>query len=57
MAIRIGVDVGGTFTDLCLFDDGSQLVQIAKVPSVPALPEQAVMAGVRRILRESGYQP
>ena len=57
MAIRIGVDVGGTFTDLCLFDDGSRLVQIAKVPSVPALPEQAVMAGVRRILRESGYQP
>ncbi len=44
---RIGVDVGGTFTDLVLTDAAGRSV-VAKVPSVPSDPSQGVLAGLRR---------
>ena len=45
---RIGVDVGGTFTDLVLADrDGETCV--AKVPSVPADPSQGVLDAIERV--------
>ncbi|MGY9055860.1 MAG: hydantoinase/oxoprolinase family protein [Alphaproteobacteria bacterium] len=37
MALRVGVEIGGTFTDLVSFEDGR--VQVAKVPSTPASPD------------------
>jgi N-methylhydantoinase A len=40
----IGVDVGGTFTDFVAFDDGR--VRAWKIPSTPAHPDQAVLAGL-----------
>ncbi|WP_462137595.1 hydantoinase/oxoprolinase family protein [Candidatus Mycalebacterium sp.] len=43
-ALKIGVDVGGTFTDLVLFDGDE--AQIHKVPSTPLSPVLAVIAGV-----------
>lgn len=43
----IGVDVGGTFTDVVAWRDGR--LQVAKVPSVPADPRQAVLEGARRL--------
>lgn len=44
-ALRIGVDVGGTFTDLVLMEwDGT--VSVTKVPSVPGDPGAGVMAAV-----------
>ncbi|WP_322778546.1 hydantoinase/oxoprolinase family protein [Frankia sp. Cas4] len=46
MAVWLGVDVGGTFTDLVAVDDNGQLV-FAKVPSVPADPSVGVLAAVR----------
>ncbi|HXN21701.1 MAG TPA: hydantoinase/oxoprolinase family protein [Candidatus Dormibacteraeota bacterium] len=57
MGLRIGVDVGGTFTDLCLFDDRSKLLSIAKVPSTPNSPDQGVLEGVRRILADTQCRP
>ncbi|MBJ3777104.1 hydantoinase/oxoprolinase family protein [Acuticoccus mangrovi] len=45
----IGIDTGGTFTDLALHDVTTGRVQIAKVPSTPANPAEAV----ERILSES----
>ncbi|MCZ6873531.1 MAG: hydantoinase/oxoprolinase family protein, partial [bacterium] len=45
---RIGVDVGGTFTDLVLAD-ASGTTWVAKVPSVPADPSRGVLAAVQRI--------
>jgi N-methylhydantoinase A len=36
MAWRIGVDIGGTFTDLALVDDASGHIGVAKVPTTPA---------------------
>ncbi len=38
MAWRIGVDSGGTFTDVCLFDDATGAVAVWKVPSTPDDP-------------------
>jgi N-methylhydantoinase A len=43
MSIRIGIDTGGTFTDLVAFDDVSNNLIFAKRPSTPHKPEQAVI--------------
>jgi len=42
------VDVGGTFTDVCIFDEEDQSVRVTKVPSTPDDPMLAVVAGVER---------
>lgn len=44
---RIGVDVGGTFTDLILYDGQSGQVFVAKQPTTPASPEVGVAAAIR----------
>jgi N-methylhydantoinase A len=54
MSFRLGVDVGGTFTDLLLIDERSGAVVTAKVPSTPDDPSRGVFDGVRRICEESG---
>ena len=55
MAFRLGVDVGGTFTDLFLVgDDGVGTQFRVKTPSTPADPSEGVLTGVRRICEESG---
>src|SRR5688572_7646079 len=55
MAFRLGVDVGGTFTDLFLVgDNGSGTQYRVKTPSTPADPSEGVLVGVRRICEESG---
>jgi N-methylhydantoinase A len=46
--IRIGVDVGGTFTDLVAVDDAGRLVH-AKAPSTPADPSEGVLDGLTRL--------
>jgi N-methylhydantoinase A len=56
MAWRIGVDSGGTFTDICLFEEGSGHIAVWKVPSTPADPAQAVVEGVGEALREVAAQ-
>ena len=45
MAWRVGVDSGGTFTDICLFDESSGRIAVWKVPSTPADPSLAVAQG------------
>src|SRR5438128_3566107 len=55
MAYRLGVDVGGTFTDLFLVADGNGGGQYrVKTPSTPSDPSQGVLNGVRRICDEAG---
>jgi N-methylhydantoinase A len=44
MATRLGVDVGGTFTDLVYYDDDAGEVLIAKGPTTPDAQEQGVLA-------------
>ncbi|MBI5301800.1 MAG: hydantoinase/oxoprolinase family protein [Chloroflexi bacterium] len=50
MRYMIGVDVGGTFTDLTLVDVAAQRVAIHKVLSTPADPSRAIMTGVTELL-------
>jgi N-methylhydantoinase A len=52
VATRIGVDVGGTFTDLIFYDDVSGDVLLAKVPTTPAEPERGVVAAVGAVPAE-----
>lgn len=46
--LRVAVDVGGTFTDVCIFDDDTKSMRVTKVPSTPHDPMIAVMNGVER---------
>lgn len=54
MSYRLGVDVGGTFTDLLLFDDKTGTSYKTKVPSTPDDPSRAVVSGTRDICEISG---
>lgn len=56
MAMRLGIDVGGTFTDLALIDDESGTVTIEKVLTTPSDPWLGICAGVRQ-LWEKGAHP
>ena len=44
--VRVAVDVGGTFTDICILDEEAGTIEVAKVPSTPADPIEAVVSGV-----------
>ncbi|MCC2687413.1 MAG: N-methylhydantoinase, partial [Rhizobiaceae bacterium] len=50
----IGVDVGGTFTDLFAFDRDSGRVALHKTPSTPANPADAILAGLRELSLKTG---
>src|SRR5262252_8989589 len=51
--VRIGADVGGTFTDVILLDARGGL-RVHKVPSTPPDFEQAVLRAVEHLLRSAG---
>jgi len=53
MAFRLGVDVGGTFTDLLLVDESSGQTYMAKVLSTPEDSSIGVLNGIDRICDES----
>ena len=53
MAYRLGVDVGGTFTDLFLVSDEDGAQWRVKTPSTPADPSEGVLTGVTRICGEA----
>lgn len=60
MTTRIGVDIGGTFTDLVYYDDSDGSVRVAKVPTTPAHPEQGCIHSVdvgvpKAILQQADY--
>jgi N-methylhydantoinase A len=52
---RIGVDIGGTFTDLVLLDAAGTCFS-RKVPSTPANPAEAVITGIELILADAGLK-
>jgi N-methylhydantoinase A len=57
MAYRLGVDVGGTFTDLLLIDETNGETFRAKVPSTPADQSAGVLEGIRRVCAIAGISP
>jgi len=48
--IRIGVDTGGTFTDVVAFDETTGQLTTTKTPSTPADPAEGFIAGVHKVL-------
>ena len=54
---RLGVDVGGTFTDGVLINESTGEVRITKVPSTPDDPSRAFLEATGRILREAAVDP
>lgn len=54
MGLRVGVDIGGTFTDFAVLDPETGSFEIGKVLSTPADPAQAVVAGLQARMAQSG---
>lgn len=46
---RLGIDTGGTFTDIVLWNEEVGYLEMAKVKSMPRAPEQAVLAAIEKI--------
>ncbi|MEO9599214.1 hydantoinase/oxoprolinase family protein [Parasphingorhabdus sp.] len=57
MGYRLGVDVGGTFTDLLLIDEATGQTFRDKVPSTPSDPSQAVINGARGLCERQNIAP
>jgi len=57
MSYRLGVDVGGTFTDFLLINESDGSTHTAKVPSTPEDSSVGVLNGVARICDQSGVDP
>lgn len=53
---RLGVDVGGTFTDLVLWDDDGTIT-IHKTPSTNEDPSVGTMDGIKRLAQKAGVEP
>ncbi len=51
--MRIGIDIGGTFTDFVVFDETSGTFRTFKILSTPHDPAQAVLEGVARLRSDS----
>jgi N-methylhydantoinase A len=56
MSYRLGVDVGGTFTDLLLVDETTGNTYSAKVPSTPADQSIGVLHGLERVCKRAGIR-
>ncbi|MBI3965139.1 MAG: hydantoinase/oxoprolinase family protein [Chloroflexi bacterium] len=54
MAQRLGVDTGGTFTDLALVDEATGAIRMYKLSSTPHDPSEAILGGITAILDENG---
>ncbi|MBI1778104.1 MAG: hydantoinase/oxoprolinase family protein [Proteobacteria bacterium] len=50
--LRVGVDSGGTFTDICTFDESACKIHVWKVPSTPQDPSLGIATGVEQALKE-----
>ena len=51
---RVGVDIGGTFTDIVLWDGAGDHLVVDKILTTPDDPSRAVLEGVRRVLETAG---
>src|SRR5213592_1399690 len=54
MAWRMGVDIGGTFTDVALIDDASGQIGVAKVPTTPRDFALGVLAALDMAMQRDG---
>ena len=54
MSVRVGIDVGGTFTDLVALDPGSGVVRSRKVLTTPEAPARGVLTGLQALAPGAG---
>lgn len=54
MSLRIGIDTGGTFTDIVSFDEVTGALHATKTPSIPTDPSRAFAEGLQLILDRAG---
>lgn len=57
MGFRVGVDTGGTFTDLVLLDEAKGTIRLIKLSSTPADPSLAFASAVQRALADYKVAP
>lgn len=57
MPWRLGVDIGGTFTDFVLMNTSTGQIVVNKVPSTPDNPATAVIAGLQQLNEDHGISP
>jgi N-methylhydantoinase A/oxoprolinase/acetone carboxylase beta subunit len=55
--LHLGVDVGGTFTDLILYDEQGERIHVHKLASTPEDPAVAILQGVQEICALAGTEP
>ena len=54
---RLGIDIGGTFTDATLVNEATGEIRVGKVPSTPEAPSVGFMEATDRMLREASVSP
>ena len=57
MSARLGIDVGGTFTDLLLLDESSGDIRLLKTPSTPEDQSVGIIDGTTALLARAGVRP
>ena len=53
MTCRLGIDVGGTFTDLLLFNESNGELHLLKTPSTPQDQSVGILIGIEKLIRET----
>lgn len=54
--IRVGIDIGGTFTDFVLFDESKQELVLHKSLTTPVDPSYGAMIGIKELLKKAKMQ-
>ncbi len=54
---RLGIDTGGTFTDVVAIDERTGTLATTKTPSTPSDPSRGLLDGIRKVLRQIGASP
>src|SRR5215470_850450 len=57
MSARLGVDIGGTFTDLVLMDEATGAIRVGKVLTTPKDPAHGVEHGIQALLEDARTRP
>ncbi|WP_332461240.1 hydantoinase/oxoprolinase family protein [Acuticoccus mangrovi] len=57
MSWTLGIDVGGTFTDVCAYEPATGLTHYHKRPSTPQNPAEAILAGIAELCEATGLHP
>src|SRR5262245_23056071 len=55
--VRIGVDIGGTFTDLLMFDESTKSFTVGKTLTTSAEPADGVRTGLSDVMRLGNQSP